>query len=103
MGDILSQTPYPCVQFGQGNTDVWLLMMMTYHTLRQPGTDFVEELNRRFNQSYGGQDWTEPQYRAGYVLSKCKDRADLETLRASFVSGAQSADLRASNRFVSCS
>jgi hypothetical protein len=39
---------------GQGNTDVWLLMMLTYHSLRTPGTDFVQELNSRFNQVYAG-------------------------------------------------
>ncbi len=44
-------------------------MMLTYHSLRIPGVEFVQELNRRFNQVYAAQDWAAPAYRAGYVLS----------------------------------
>ena len=81
---IFSQTPHPWVTFNQGNTDVWLLMMLTYHTLRMPGTDFVQELNRRFNQVYAAQDWADPAYRAGYLLSKRRGIADLEAVRIAF-------------------
>src|SRR5579862_6911343 len=81
---IFSQTPHPWVTFNQGNTDVWLLMMLTYHTLRMPGTDFVQELNRRFNQVYAAQDWADPAYRAGYLLSKRLSIADLEAVRIAF-------------------
>jgi hypothetical protein len=79
-----SNNPYPWIGFGQGNTDVWLLMMLTYHSLRMPGTDFVQELNRRFNQVYAAEDWAEPNYRAGYLLSKRHSLADLEEVRAIF-------------------
>jgi GT2 family glycosyltransferase len=91
----LTGTSHPLVTFGQGNTDIWLLMMMTYHTLRIPGTDFALELNRRFNRVYAAQDWTAPSYRAGFLLAKQRSQADLEALKASFMSGAagQSADL----------
>ena len=83
------------VNFDQGNTDVWLLMMLTYHSLRAPGTDFVQELNRRFNQVYAAQDWGAPTYRTGYVLSKRRRREELEALRASFVRTEKRADLQA--------
>jgi GT2 family glycosyltransferase len=86
--------PYPWIGFGQGNTDVWLLTMLTYHSLRAPGTDFVKELNGRFNQVYAAQDWAEPHYRAGYLLSKCQSIADLEAVRGSFGSAGQRADLQ---------
>ena len=85
--------PHPWIGFGQGNTDVWLLMMLAYHSLRMPGTDFVRELNSRFNQVYAAGDWAEPHYRAGYLLSKRRRIADLEGVRASFGSAAKPADL----------
>ena len=85
--------PHPWIGFGQGNTDVWLLMMLTYHSLRMPGTDFVQELNRRFNQAYAAGDWAEPHYRAGYLLSKRRSIADLEAVRASFGCAGKPADL----------
>ncbi|MGA2347731.1 MAG: class I SAM-dependent methyltransferase, partial [Candidatus Sulfotelmatobacter sp.] len=84
-----SSSSYPWIGFAQGNTDVWLLMMLTCHSLRMSGTDFVQELNRRFNQGYAAQDWAEPHYRAGYVLSKGRNAAELEAVRASFA-GKQS-------------
>lgn len=89
-----ASNPYPWIGFGQGNTDVWLLMMLTYHSLRMPGTDFVQELNGRFNQVYAAEDWAEPHYRAGYLLSKRRSIADLETVRASFGSDGKQADLQ---------
>ena len=88
-----ANNPYPWIGFGQGNTDVWLLMMLTYHSLRMPGTDFVQELNGRFNQVYAAEDWAEPNYRAGYLLSKRRGIADLEEVRASFGSAGKQADL----------
>jgi len=91
---VFSGNSYPWIGFGQGNTDVWLLMMLAYHTLRMPGTDFVQELNRRFNETYAAQDWAEPNYRAGYLLSKRRSIADLEDVRASFGSAGKQADLR---------
>ena len=92
---LLAGRPYPWVDFEHGNTDIWLLMMLTYYSLRRPGTDFVLELNRRFNQVYAAQDWGAPAYRTGYVLSKLRVAGDLETLRASFVSTENPADLQA--------
>ena len=92
---LFAGNPYPWINFEQGNTDVWLLMMLTYHSLRRPGTDFVLELNRRFNEVYAAQDWTAPAYRTGYVLSKRRGAGDLETLRASFVSTGKQAGLQA--------
>jgi GT2 family glycosyltransferase len=89
-----ASSPYPWIGFGQGNTDVWLLTMLTYHSLRVPGTDFVQELNGRFNQIYATQDWAEPHYRAGYLLSKRRGIADLEAVRVSFGSDGQRADLQ---------
>ena len=59
-----------------------------------PGTDFVQELNGRFNQIYATQDWAEPHYRAGYLLSKRRSIADLEAVRVSFGSAGQRADLQ---------
>jgi GT2 family glycosyltransferase len=91
---IFAGKPHPWIAFAQGNTDVWLLMMLTYHTLRTPGTDFVQELNRRFNQVYAGADWAEPHYRAGYLLSKRRSLADLEVVRTSFGSAGKEADLQ---------
>jgi O-antigen biosynthesis protein len=91
---VFSGNTYPWIGFAQGNTDVWLLMMLTYHSLRMPGTDFVHELNRRFNQVYAAEDWAEPHYRAGYLLSKLHSTADLEAVRASFGSGGKQADLQ---------
>ena len=88
-----ASNPHPWIGFGQGNTDVWLLMMLTYHSLRMPGTDFVQELNGRFNQVYAAEDWAEPHYRAGYLLSKRQGIADLEGVRASFGSAGKQADL----------
>jgi hypothetical protein len=69
-------------------------MMLTYHSLRMPGTDFVQELNGRFNQVYAAEDWAEPHYRAGYLLSKRHSIADLEAVRASFGSAGKQADLQ---------
>ena len=90
----LAAGSYPFVTLEQGNTDIWLLMMMTYHTLRIPGTDFALELNRRFNRVYAGQDWAPPTYRTGYILSKQQDLAALEALKTSFIrADAQAADL----------
>ncbi|MGC9947964.1 MAG: glycosyltransferase [Bryobacteraceae bacterium] len=91
---LFSTHAHPWVGFAQGNTDVWLLMMLTYHSLRAPGTDFVHELNGRFNQVYAAQDWAEPHYRAGYLLSKRRSMADLEAVRASFGSTGKQADLQ---------
>jgi GT2 family glycosyltransferase len=88
-----ASNPHPWIGFGQGNTDVWLLMMLTYHSLRMPGTDFVQELNGRFNQVYAAEDWAEPHYRAGYLLSKRQGIADLEAVRASFGSAGKKAAL----------
>ena len=92
---IFSGSGSACINFDQGNTDVWLLMMLTYHSLRAPGTDFVQELNRRFNQVYAAQDWGAPTYRTGYVLSKRRRREELEALRAAFVRTEKRADLQA--------
>ena len=91
---LFSSDPYPWIGFAQSNTDVWLLMMLTYHTLRMPGTDFVQELNGRFNQVYATQDWAEPHYRAGYLLAKRRSIADLEAVRTSFGSAGKQADLQ---------
>jgi GT2 family glycosyltransferase len=91
---LFSGSAYPWIGFAQGNTDVWLLMMLTYHSLRMPGTDFVQELNRRFNEVYAAEDWAEPHYRAGYLLSKRRSLADLEAVRASFGSAGKQADLQ---------
>jgi GT2 family glycosyltransferase len=91
---LFSSSPNPWIGFAQANTDVWLLMMLTYHSLRMPGTDFVQELNRRFNQAYAAQDWAEPNYRAGFLLSKRRSMADLEAVRASFGSAGKRADLQ---------
>ena len=87
-------SPYCWIEFSQGNTDVWLLMMLTYQRLRLAGPEFVSELNRRFNQAYAGQDWAEPCYRAGYLLSKKHTLVRLEQLRASFHCCAMRADLQ---------
>jgi GT2 family glycosyltransferase len=91
---LFSTGAYPWIGFAQGNTDVWLLMMLTYHSLRMPGTDFVQELNGRFNRAYALQDWAEPHYRAGYLLSKRRNVADLEGVHASFESAGKQADLQ---------
>jgi GT2 family glycosyltransferase len=91
---LFADSSYPWIGFAQGNTDVWLLMMLTCHSLRMPGTDFVQELNRRFNQGYADQDWAEPHYRAGYLLSKRRGCADLEAVRESFSSAGKQADLQ---------
>ena len=91
---LFSSGAYPWIGFGQANTDVWLLMMLTYHSLRVPGTDFVQELNRRFNEVYAAQDWAEPHYRAGFLLSKRRSIADLEAVRAFFGSAGKQADLQ---------
>jgi len=82
------------VEFEQGNTDIWQLMMLTYHTLRMPGTDFVQELNRRFNQTYANEDWAAPAYRTGFVASKRKCLAELEALKASFTGAGRAADVQ---------
>ena len=92
---LFSRSAYPWIGFAQGNTDIWLLMMLTYHSLRRSGTDFVQELNRRFNQVYGAQDWGEPNYRAGFLLSKRRSIADLAAVRASFGPAGEHADLLA--------
>lgn len=90
---LFSKHAYPWITFTQGNTDVWLLTMLTYHSLRMPGTDFVQEFNRRFNQAYAAQDWAEPSYRAGYLLSKRRGMADLEAAHRSFGSAGKQAGL----------
>jgi GT2 family glycosyltransferase len=89
-----ANTPHAWIGFGQSNTDVWLLMMLTYHTLRMPGTDFVHELNQRFNQVYAAQDWADPCYRAGYLLSKTRSKADVEAARWSFAAEDKRVDLQ---------
>jgi GT2 family glycosyltransferase len=89
-----SGSSYPWIGFAQANTDVLLLMMLTYHSLRIPGTDFVQELNRRFNQVYAGEDWAEPHYRAGYMLSKRRGIANLEAVGSAFGSAGKQVDLR---------
>ncbi len=83
---LFSQTSHSWTTFEQGSTDVWLSMMLTYHSLRPAGADFIQELNRRFNQAYAAQDRADPAYRAAYLLSKRRGIADLEGARASFVS-----------------
>jgi glycosyltransferase involved in cell wall biosynthesis/SAM-dependent methyltransferase len=83
---LFSQAPHSWIAFEQGNTDVWLSMMLIYHSLRPAGADFIQELNRRFNQAYAAQDRADPAYRAAYLLSKRRSIADLEGARASFVS-----------------
>jgi GT2 family glycosyltransferase len=90
---LLSSKSYPWIGFGQGNTDAWLLMMLTYHSLQMSGTEFLREINRRFNQVSGPRDWAEPHYRAGFLLSKRRSIADLEAVRASFGSVEKPADL----------
>jgi len=92
---LLASGPYPWIGFEQGSTDVWLSMMLAYHSLRTPGREFVQELNRRFNQVYAAQDWAAPAYRAGYVLSKRRSLAELQALRESFNSPEKRADLQA--------
>jgi len=89
----LARESHAVVEFEQGNTDIWLLMMLAYHTLRMPGTDFVQELNRRFNQTYAAEDWATPAYRVGFVLSKRRSIAELEALKASFIRPGSAADL----------
>jgi hypothetical protein len=91
---IFADVPHPWIGFAQGSTDVWLLMMLTYQTLMMAGADFVNELNRRFNQVYAAADWSEPCHRAGYLLSKTRGTADLESVRASFASTHEGADLQ---------
>jgi len=91
----LSEGARAWIDFEQGNTDIWLLMMLTYHSLRMPGTDFVLELNRRFNEVYAAQDWAPPAYRAGFVVSKRKSQAELEALRPSFGCPERRPDLQA--------
>jgi hypothetical protein len=77
-------TGYAAVWFGHGNTDVWLLMMLTYHTLRvADGVPFVTELNRRFNLEYATNDWSPPHYRTCFLLSKQHSADALESLKAS--------------------
>jgi len=93
--NLLREHGYPLIQFEQGNTDVWLLMMLTYHTVRRSGDDFVQELNLRFNRAYAAQDWAAPAYRTGYLLSKRHPAQDLEALHASFTPPHASADLQA--------
>ena len=90
---LLSSKSYPWIGFGQGNTDAWLLMMLTYHSLQMSGAEFLREINRRFNQVSGPRDWAEPHYRAGFLLSKRRSIADLEAVRASFGSVEKPADL----------
>ncbi len=82
---VLGGAGHSLVQFGHGNIDVWLLAMLTYHTLRlSDGVPFVLELNRRFNQACAAGDWEPPHYRACFLLSKKKPAATLEALSASF-------------------
>ena len=83
---VFADASHPWIGFAQGSTDVWLLMMLTYQTLLTVGADFVNELNRRFNQVYAPGDWSEPCHRAGYLLSKTRRTADLESVRSSFAS-----------------
>jgi len=90
---LLTANGHARIEFGHGNTDIWLLMMLTYQTLRQAGTDFVLELNRRFNQAYAGTDWGAPHYRAAYLLSKGGSTAALEAVRASFGTAGNQVDL----------
>jgi GT2 family glycosyltransferase len=77
----------PVVSFGHGNTDVWLLMMLAYHSLRSAGDALVADLNRRFNATRAARDWAEPCYRAGFLLSKTRPRAELEGLADSLRDG----------------
>jgi hypothetical protein len=94
VAEVFARAPHPWISFAQGSTDVWLLMMLTYQTLRTAGTDFVNELNRRFNHLYAPRDWSEPCHRAGYLLSKARSGADLESVRSSFASTQEGADLQ---------
>jgi hypothetical protein len=81
---VLAGTGQSLVQFGHGNVDIWLLAMLTYHTLRlSDGVPFVLELNRRFNQACAAGDWEPPHYRACFLLSKKKPAATLEAFSAS--------------------
>jgi len=91
---LFSSAAYPWIGFAQANTDVWLLMMLTHHSLRISGSDLVRELNRRFNEVYTAADWGEPHYRAGYILSKRRSNVDLEGVRAAFGSAGKQADLQ---------
>jgi GT2 family glycosyltransferase len=68
--------------FGHGNTDVWLMMMLTFHWLRVTGGEqFVKELNRRFSLR-ADDDWAEPTYRVCCLVSKKRSPAELEGLVA---------------------
>jgi len=94
VAEFFAQTPHSWIGFESGNTDVWLLTMLTYYSLRAPGTDFVRELNRRVNGTYAAPDGANPAYRAGYLLSKLRRAADLEAARDSFASAGKRADLQ---------
>lgn len=77
-------TSYPFICLEHGNIDVWLSMMLTYHTLRvHCGEDCVHELNRRFNLAHADSDWRAPGYRTVFVLSKKRSAAELRALRDS--------------------
>jgi GT2 family glycosyltransferase len=94
IAEIFARTPHTWIGFELGNTYTWLLMMLTYQSLRTPAPDFVPELNRRFNQAYAAQDPASPAYRAGYLLSKRRSVAELEAARDSFASAGKRADLQ---------
>lgn len=74
----------PTLSFSHGNTDVWLLMMLTQQSLRLSGCDaLVESLNRRFNVGPAAQDWAEPAYRVFFLVSKKKTHEELQALQTS--------------------
>lgn len=81
----LASTGCAVVPFTQGNADVWLLMMMAQHSLRLSGQGaLVESLNRRFNAGAAANDWAEPAYRAGALVSKRRTASELEDLLGRF-------------------
>jgi GT2 family glycosyltransferase len=94
VAEIFARTPHSWIDFERGNTDTWLFLMLTYYSLRTPGTDFALELNRRFNQAFAAQAGASPAYRTGYLLSKRRSVADLEGARDSFGSAGKSADVQ---------
>lgn len=76
-------TGYPAASFDCGNTDVWLLLMMTQHALHRSGCDaLVEGLNQRFNHGPVDEDWAAPSYRAYFLLSKRNTAAALDAFRS---------------------
>ncbi|MFN7997363.1 MAG: methyltransferase domain-containing protein [Bryobacteraceae bacterium] len=90
---VLASTGYSWTGFVQGNTDVWVLMMLTYHALRLAGAQFIENLNRGFNRLFAPQDWSEPGYRAAYIVSKTRGTDEIGQLKAELVPLGKGVDL----------